>query len=70
MGFTGQPIRNRRLRHTNAGSDLALRFVATREVSRIRALLRPDPDQVLSRISPNWTKFWSPGSPPVGVPCA
>jgi hypothetical protein len=54
--------------YANAGSDLVVRFVAfSRSIRGIRTLLRPDRGQVLSRISPNWTKFWYPGSPPVGV---
>src|ERR1700732_5133475 len=32
MVFSGQSIRNRRLPHANAGSDLVVRFVASREV--------------------------------------
>ena len=32
MVFSGQSIRNRRLPHANAGSDLVVRFVTSREV--------------------------------------
>jgi hypothetical protein len=56
-GVWGRPIPKRQLSRANAGSDLVVRFVTSREVFIEFPQAFPlAQGQVLSRINSNWTK--------------